>query len=180
MCFFFNCNVMQEFISNYFAEVHAKKVVDGKFVSSDWYFQWHYLVIAAASDGNGTAFAAAICLTWATIGWEHPPNKPPLWGPTKPLWTLKPLLLPLLEPFFHKVRSQRKKTILFGNFFQKKKLFFRCYSKTMLVNLLKVFGIGDPPPPFGKSSQIIPYFLLQQDNSDNFEYSWIMVKCRNW
>ena len=43
--------------------VHAKKVVDGKFVSSDWYFQWHYLVIAAASDGNGTAFAAAICLT---------------------------------------------------------------------------------------------------------------------
>ena len=63
MCFFFNCNVMQEFISNYFAEVHAKKVVDGKFVSSAWYFQWHYLVIAAASDGNGTAFAAAICLT---------------------------------------------------------------------------------------------------------------------
>ena len=118
MCFFFNCNVVQEFISNYFAEVHAKKVVDGKFVSSDWYFQWHYLVIAAASDGNGTAFAAAICLTWATIGWEHPPNKPPLWGPTKPLWTLKPLLLPLLEPFFHKVRSQRKKTILFGNFSQ--------------------------------------------------------------
>ena len=43
--------------------VHAKKVVDGKFVSSAWYFQWHYLVIAAASDGNGTAFAAAICLT---------------------------------------------------------------------------------------------------------------------
>ena len=79
--------------------VHAKKVVDGKFVSSDWYFQWHYLVIAAASDGNGTAFAAAICLTWATIGWEHPPNKPPLRGPTKPLWTLKPLPLPLMEPF---------------------------------------------------------------------------------
>ena len=79
--------------------VHAKKVVDGKFVSSAWYFQWHYLVIAAASDGNGTAFAAAICLTWAAIGWEHPPNKPPLRGPTKPLWTLKPLLLPLLEPF---------------------------------------------------------------------------------
>ena len=43
--------------------------------------------------------------------------------------------------------------------FFKKKSFFRNISKTILVNLLKVLGIGGPPPPFGKSSQIIPYFF---------------------
>ena len=40
----------------------------------------------------------------------------------------------------------------------------------ILVNLLKVLGIGDPPPFWEKFPNNPVFFFLQQDNSDNFEY----------
>ena len=75
------------------------------------------------------------------IIWEFFPNVGPP-PPTPPFWE------PLIQNFFLVFILHFRTSGAF--LFFKKNHYKGNISKTMLVNLLKVLGIGDPPPLLGK------------------------------